>query len=386
MAAGAQQPTPQEVNAMQRAMVLANAVSMKQQIYSAVFTVAANANPINIPVRNVGLIKRFIVEVTATIPANTGGALSQLGLANILSNVQFQDLNNNIRINTDGVHLAALAHAKTRRPSQQTLSTVVADNNQMLQVGENFPVLAYASNTGGSQNLRAVFEVPLAYSDSDLRGGIYANVVNATMNLQLQILQNASVAAGVDSTYALYGNGAGLQTLTNITVTVYQEYLDQLPVDQTGRPVLPFLDLSTVYELKKTAFSSIVANQDFPIPYANFRDFLSTIVVFNSTGADAGCLNGSDVNYWALQSANFTNITKQDPLEIARQTRNLIQTDFTKGMYYFPSRNQPISTQQYGNMNLILNAKTASTPAYAIVYWEDFAFINTLTQASSLAG
>jgi len=384
MAAGAQQYTPQQINGMQRAMVLAGAVEMKQQIFSQLFPLVANANPINIPVRNVGLIKRFIVEITATIPQNVGGALSQLGLANIIQNVQFMDLNNNIRINTDGVHLAALAHFKKRRPSQQTLSTVVADNNQMLQVGENFPVLAYASNTGAPQNVRAVFEVPLAYSDDDLRGAVYGNVVNATMNLQIQICQNASVAAGVDSTYAMWGNGAGLQVLTNITVTVYQVYLDQIPVDQNGKPVLPILDLSTVYELKKTAFSAIVANQDFTFPYANFRDFVSTMVVFNSTGADAGLLNGSDVNYWALQSANFTNIFKQDPLEIARITRNEIQVDLPKGTYYFPSRKHPISTTQFGNMNLVLNAKTASTPAYAVVYWEDFGLVNTLTQAASL--
>lgn len=383
--AGAATLTPQQTNALQRQAVLAGAVEMTQQIYSATFPLAANANPINIPPRNVGLLKKFVVEITANIATNAGAVLSQLGLANCLAGVQFTDLQNNQRINTDGVHLAAIADAKKRRPAQQTLSTVVADNNQMLQHGENFPVLTYVSPASAPQVIRAVFEVPICYSDDDLRGAIYMNVVNATANLQLSIVQNAVVAAGVDSTYALFGSGASTIPLTNITVTVYQVYLDQIPQGKNG-PILPILDLSTVYELKKTNFNSITAGQDFPIAFANFRDFVSVFAVLNSTGADAGLLNGSDVNYWALQSANFTNIWKLDPLEVARRARNEIQVDFPKGMYYFPSRRHPISTITFGNMQLILNAKTASAPAYMLIYWEDFGYTNTLTKAGSLAG
>ena len=389
MATGASSMTPQQLNAAQRAAVLAGSVEMTQQIFSQTFPLSANANPINVPVRNVGLIKRFIVEVVATFGTQAGAALTQLGLANLLSNVQFTDLNNNLRINTNGFHIAALAHAKKRRPSQQTLSTVIADSNQMLQVGENFPILAYAAPSAAPQTVRAVYEIPLAYSDDDLRGAVYANVVNATMNLSLTFNQNPVVGAGTDSTFAVFRNAAAAEGATNVTVTVYQVFLDQLPVGKNG-VILPILDISTVYELKNTNFNAISNLQDYPIPFANFRDFLSVFAVFNSTGADLGLKNGSDVNYWALQSANFTNIWKRDPLEIARTARNEINVDYPLGTYYFPFRRKPISTTQYGNMELILNAGSSGTPlgagAYVNVCWEDFALINTLTQAGSLAG
>lgn len=386
MAGQASQPNPQALNAAQRAAVLATSVNMKQQIFSGTFT-PSSQNVINVPAKNVGLIKRFIIEVAGTAN-NTDGAnasaVSQIGLSNVLSNVSFTDLNNNLRINTNGFHLAAISMAKKRRPSQQTLSTVVADTNQMLQVGENFPVLTYVAPVkGASQAFRAVFEVPLAYSDDDLRGAMYANVVNATANLQITINPTAMVAAGTDSTFAVFGNGAG--NLSAVTITVYQEYLDQLPIGKNG-VVLPMLDLATIYELKNTNFNSFTNAQDFPIPFSNFRDFLSVFAVFNSTGADQGLKNGSDVNYWGLQSANFTFIWKRDPLEIARDARNEIQVDFPKGVYYFPSRRKPISTTQYGNMQLILNPNAPSAPAYCLVCWEDFAYVNTLTQAGSLAG
>jgi P3 major capsid protein len=231
---------------------------------------------------------------------------------------------------------------------------------------------------------RAIWELPLAYSDDDLRGAIYANVVNAVMQLQLTLNNNPFVAGGTDNTFAVAEKGT-LSYLGNITVQVYQVYLDQLPIGKNG-VVLPILDLSTVYEIKNTTFTAITPTQDFPIPYANFRDFLSTFALFNSTGLDTNPGDGSDVSYWALQSANFTNLWKLDPLTAQMISRQIIQTDWPKGLYYFSHRRKPISTTQYGNMELILNALAASASAYVAVGWEDFALVNTLTQAGSLAG
>ena len=51
----------------------------------------------------------------------------------------------------------------------------------------------------------------------------------------------------------------------------------------------------------------------------------------------------------------------------------------------FDSRNRPISTTQYGNMQLILNAASASSNPYSLVAVEDFALVQTLSMAGSLA-
>src|SRR5581483_8043192 len=116
-----------------------------------------------------------------------------------------------------------------------------------------------------------------------------------------------------DTTFSLYSSDTALNAgtlLTNAQVTVYQVFLDQLPVSNGG-VVLPILDLSTVYELKTTNGSALVVGQDFPVPYSNFRQFLSTILLYNhDASANAGRAAGTDVNYFALQSANFTNIWK----------------------------------------------------------------------------
>lgn len=381
---------PVALNFAQRSAVLGASVEMTQQIYSNTFAaLGAGANTINILPRNVGLIKKFIVEISGTFTAAGASAVTAFGLSNLLSNVSFFDLNNNQRINTAGWHLSLLKQAKARdtQGSSEPLSTSQSDamlGGQFVASGTapNFPVINYPLPSGAGAAFRAIFDVPLAYSDDDLRGSIYANVVNATMLLQLTF-NPTPAPGGADNTLAVWGTATG--PLSNVTVTVYQVYLDQLPQGKQG-VILPMLDLSTIYELKATTFTAIPAGQDFPIPYANFRDFLSTTAIFNSTGATAGLKNGSDINYWALQSANFTNIWKIDPLLAAQKIREIVNTDFPLGTYYFSHRRKPISTLQYGNMQLILNAASVSGSPYVLVGWEDMALQNTLTQAGSLAG
>ncbi|MGI0084609.1 MAG: hypothetical protein ACREBQ_05960, partial [Nitrososphaerales archaeon] len=192
-------------------------------------------------------------------------------------------------------------------------------------------------------------------------------------------------ATGVDSTTATWKGAAG--NISNVTLTVYQVYLDQLP-QGAGGPLLPPLDMSTVYELKNTVNQqAFQVGQDNAISYANFRRFLSTSLIYNSNpAADAGRTAGTDVNYFALQSANFTNIFKTDPLEAARLTRILLYKDLPKGCYYFSHRKKPISTISYGNMQLITNPSVAAAGAYALIGWEDMATVNALMSAGSLAG
>lgn len=394
LAAAGSGMTIQQINALQRQAVLDNAVEMKQQIFSTTIagTIGAGNNTVNVVPRNVGLTKKFIVEIAGTYNNTDGAATATataFGLANLLQQVQFTDLNNNIRINTNGIHLALLKQVKHRMtdPGSAPIGTAQSDamvGGEFVASGSapNFPVVNYPLPAHGvSSAFRAVFEVPLAYSDEDLRGAIYLNVVNATAQLQLVLNANSS-PAGTDNTLAVWGTAAG--NISAVTITVYQVYLDQLPAGKGG-VVLPVLDLSTVYEIKNTTLTGVVQAQDFSIPYANFRDFLSTLAVFNSTALTAGLKNGSDVNYWALQSANFTNLFKIDPLLAAQFTREIIGSDLPLGTYYFSHRKKPISTLQYGNMQLNLNAASVSAGAYVIVGWEDFAMVNALTQAGSLA-
>jgi len=413
---GGSKMTPAQLNQIARSAIKAKAVKMVQQIFSQTYgspsgtvDVSTFQPVVNVIPRNVGLIKGFWVKVVATIknPDSTDSSdLTDFGPANLLSQIQFNDLNNNTRIQTSGWHMAFINSIKARRPfgasmiSDGVYPSVPGGTQTGIQTPINFgaswvgtpqavgstpPATAIAHGATGT--VTWWYYVPLAYSEDDLRGAVYANVVNATMQLNLTLNPRIGALPGTDSTLAVYLGASG-QTAANInvqtTITVYQEYWDQLPAGPGG-VLLPILDLATIYEFKNTVFSAITQNQDFPMQFANFRDFLSSTLVYVNTGSTGARGVGADINYLALQSANFTNIWKKEPGLIALETRNHLGTDMPPGAYYLGSRQKPISTVQYGNMEIIINASTAAAGNYALMGYEDFALVQTLSQAGSLA-
>jgi len=148
-------------------------------------------------------------------------------------------------------------------------------------------------------------------------------------------------------------------------------------------PVLPGLDLATAYLLNFTNVTPLVNAQDNPVPYANFRNFLSTTVVLDNNGVLG---TGTEINYFSLQSANYTNIWKIDPFLGKLWEREIMQDDFPLGNYYFDHRRKPISTVQYGNMQLIINPVGLNAAAVAYVGWEALAIVSQITNAGSLYG
>lgn len=393
--------TPQQQDKAATQAILSSAVDRIQLVGTSTVFPASNPTLITQPI-NVGLIKRFTIIVSGTI-MNSGTVpitLTDFGLANLFpqGGVQYTDLNNYLRVNTSGAHLSLLASAKRRRPyggtyQDNTVGTVTATNlSKMINVNPaSWGVFSAAQTiaSGASGTFRAVFELPLAYTDDDLRGAIWANVLNAVQQITLTFNQQAVTATPNDNTFAVYSGAAGAAgSITSASVTIYQEYLDQLPKAQGQNgltTVLPSLSLSTVYELKSTIQSAITPNQEFYIPYANQRSFISTFVTYNNSGTSTGRALGTDISYWALLAANASYIWKLDPLTCAMKSREHLTDDLPSGTYYFPTRRKNIATLQFGNVQLTLNALTAAAGAYANVMWEDFALQNTLQSGASLA-
>jgi hypothetical protein len=368
-----------QMNALARAAVVSQALEMKQAIYSQTLTGTIPGQVVNIPLRNVGLIKRLIIEISCNLAQTAAETLTQtkLGISNALSQVVLTDLNNQTRVNTAGWHLHQLATVRRGNAFGAAFT-----NDSPIANGSNFSVIKAPSSITTVQALRMFYEVPLAYSDTDLRGAMWANVLNATSQLQLTVNPNfVAASTTTDAILSCYQSSTAAQAApTAFTITVYQVYLDQLPQSDKG-PVLPNLDLSTAYLINNTVVTGLVANQDNPIPYANWREFLSTIAILDQNGT----LNiGTDVNYWGLQAANFTNIWKVDPFLASLDTRLAIGDDMPNGVYFFNHRAKPISTWQYGNMALVLNPSSAAATTNLLIGYEALAIINMVSQAGSL--
>jgi hypothetical protein len=374
-----------QYNAVARQQLIANSIKKKQLIYTFTGNPATINNTINIGgnyVRMAGLLTRFIVEVNATFAILGGGttAATEIGAANLLSNVQFTDLQNNQRHNCPGVQLALAAAMKRHYP---WLSSFTQGQKAFNGPATLVPItFATAPTTGATGSARCVYEIPVSISDKDLRGGIFLGVYGAQLSLQLQINPAPAPASG-DSTFAVFF-GANASSISSVTVNVYQEYYDQLPTNN-GAFVLPPLDISTVYQLTYTNFTNLSVGQDYFIPYANYRKYLSQSFIYNNSGADGGLsTDGSDLSYVQMVAANFTNIFKELPLERKRVQREMFMTDLFKGLYVYRNYDKPVDTQNYGNMQLAINPLTAGGSAYAYVMSEFIAYQNQISQAPSL--
>jgi hypothetical protein len=365
-------------NAAARKIVLDNSVLMVQPIASLTVN-PTQQNVINVQPQNVGLTLGFLCVVSCGVTngAGTVANLTPLGVSNLVANFTYTDLQNINRIQTTGAHIALLNTVK----QGFGFGGNYAPNIPVGIGGNNFPVFSGPATiaAAGTANLRMNYFLPLAYSSNDLRGAVYTNVVNATQNLQITLNKTPFVGA-TDPTNAVYsGNAAGAYTNT-VTVTVYQVYRDQIPTSG-NQPILPIMDLNTVYDLKNTALTGMVVNQDFPFAFPNMRQFNSVLAIFDNGGTLG---TGSDINYWSLVSANATQLFKLDPLTATLFARQTFMGDPPLGTYYFDFRNKPIDTISFGNMTLNLNALTVNAGANLQVLTEAFQQVQAIPYASSL--
>jgi hypothetical protein len=369
-------------NAAARAGVLINGVERMQQIYSTA-TNPANQTIVNVSPQNVGLVRGFLVKVQGTI-ANTnvgasGVALTRtnFGAANLLKNIGFTDINNQVRHQTQGWHLNLINSAK-----QPMVWGGAYAPNVPVGYGSNYDVQTAASTLSVATGTTAVqfyYYVPLSYSKVDLRGAMWAGIVNATAQLQLEINPTPVVASG-DAGLAVYsGNTGGWSG--NVTITIWQDYIDQVPMDGAGNPVLPMQDLSILYQLQNTTLSGLVAGADFGVPFTQFRNYLSTSLVYDQNGTYNA---GTDINYFALQTANSSNIWKYGPEEAAMLARSTFMADPPVASYYFDHRAKPISTQAWGNTQITLNPITVAASSSVWAGFEYFAQASQVVFTTSL--
>jgi hypothetical protein len=369
-----------QANSAARASILANGVPRLQNIYSQAAPVSPNLAPVTVACQNIGLMRGFLIRIKGTLQ-NTDGAdlatLTGFGAANIVSNVGFQDFNNIQRVNTSGFHISMLNSAK-----QNMVFGGAYAPNVPVGFGNNWTVQAAPATIahGATGDVTYFMYLPLAYSKNDLRGAVYAGLVNANAFLSLTLNNNPVQAAGSDPFGAVYVGAPGSWD-GNVQIDIYQDYIDQLPMSN-GSAVLPPLDMSTIYDLKFTTVGAAIStNTDYGIGYANYRTFLSTMLIIDNGG---DFYTGSDVNYFSLVSANATNFWKYTPDVAALLARNIFMADPPPGVYWFDQRDRPINTNQYGQINLNINMNTVNANPKLVVGYEQFDLTATVSIMSSL--
>lgn len=342
---------------------------------------------INFVPRNVGLVKRLIFRFTATITAGatTTQTLTKFGLQNLISNISFWDLGNNQRINTQSWHLTGVSSAKRRGVFGAAVTTDTPNGYGNINNRTMFAPPTIAAN--GNSQVVFQLEIPMSKSDVDLRGAVYADVTQAQMQVQVTLNPQMFCTSTADATLSMYqSGGTDLASISGLTVQVFQNYLDQLPrVSQNGAliPILPPRDVGTAYMLTNSVSSLPVANQDNSAAFVNARTYDSVLFYYDNNGTLN--VNGSDLTYVQLQSANFTNILNLDGPMLALMERNVIRDDFPAGMHYLSFVHRPLDTNQYGNLQLVIKPSSVGGAAAYIAYgWEAFGVIGLVNQGGSI--
>jgi hypothetical protein len=348
------------MNAQNRAAVLQTCPRIRQFLTSEIVGNVTNGTPItrNIPLRNVGLTTKLYMYISFTLAQSAAETLTltNFGPSNILSNITFADYTNYQRINTTGWHMDALATARAKMPFASAYTT-----SNPVKTGANYNVKSAPSTVTTAQTIYMMYEIPFAYSETNLQGAIMSQVINGNAYFQFTINPNLVAPTAGNPVQAVYQSStAATGTITNFQYTIMQEYYDQLPQNSAGQFLIPALDLQWLYGIYNTDVSGIAVNSDNPYSFINYRQYLSTFAIYDN----AGVLNaGTDINRFKLLSANMLPLFDFTPPFQKLFERKIIGDDFPTGSYYFDFRDKPISTNQNGNMQLIFNPSVVTSSA-----------------------
>lgn len=382
-----------------RENILANAIPVFQNVRSGSLTYTqGQPTTFTVLASNVGLIRRFWIEFSGTVNCASTHSLtpSMFGLSNLLSNVQFIDQNNRLRINTTGPHLHMAASLKRRRPFGAALygnaTPVLSDPTG---IGANIGVqLGTGTVTGGTAlNFKFVFEIPVVNSNQDLTGAIYANQTTSNNQLQFTINPNFFTASAADSFNSGYicdnaTIATTAPTLTNLTWTLYQDFLDQLPVDNTGFAQLPPIDIAYALCYQAINPGVITQGQDNLYALPPFNIYQDIMLFWDNFGYNTAPV-GNDVSYIKVQISNTYVLKQWDPYVNAIVTRNLLGSDLparqaagttntgaSGAVYDLDFRAKPLSVNQLSSTNIVFNPVTVQTTNQLMIMQEYIWYAN----------
>jgi hypothetical protein len=346
----------QQNNAM-RAALLATAPRMRKKL--GVFGPFQIGESMRQKLFNVGIGTSLDIMVTASVDQSAALTASPRAPFNLLDKIRVTDYDGTDRINCSGYQLF--------------LNRTVRQNANELNGYHNTPAKSatYALPsvpTNADGTLRFCLNVPFAYDpESDLRGAMLMQTAVGEAFLNIDFNAQAFSAGNDDAVYT----AGTLVGLTDIYVTVYQNYLNPL---QIGNQVpLPMLDLQTVYELNGSLKSSdsIAVGTEKLLNYPNVRTVLGTYLEYVNGGVmQAGSTDVTAVN---LIANGNTKIQEWGPFDLAHKIREQIGCDLPVGSYYISSRARPIETQLYGNVQLgITPAAVSAGKTYMGVMFEAF--------------
>ena len=324
--------------------------------------VGALGSQIKINLERTGIVTGVLLKFTVPVNVTVAATASAYGPYTMADSVQYTDFAGLQRVNTNGFLLHALNSFKGHKIAGNAVNYSGLPNSEKYL---NTNILNMPTGVGAANMVFCLY-MPLAYDPrQDLRGGVLAQAIYGEHYITVQ-LPNALV--GADPLQFPYTAGTvAMQAGQNVTVEAFMHYI----MPQSGAANLPLVDLSTIYAIEGNMqdSSNITVGADKYLNWPNNRAILSALHVFDQAGT-GGVLNETDVNTITLLGNSNTNIKEMTPAILRYEMRYMLGTDMPSGVYYLPSRSQPITTQLYGNVQTKFNIATAGANSYFLSQFE----------------
>lgn len=218
----------------------------------------------------VGLITSLFLDINLNVSISVAAAVaSKMAPYNILKTVRLIDDQGVVRIDAPGHHIWALN--SVRKNSLEYRDTGVMFSSPSVPTAI------------GAQSIRFFLDIPISYSDKDLRGAIRGDVVG---DIYLNIDWGDLLVNAGDSDVMYTGGPATAVTLTNGSVSAFQRYLqssDTIPQEvQQVHYIEGGLRIS----------DGIVPNTEKLINYPINRSTIAVAMTYVNNGA----MNATDVS------------------------------------------------------------------------------------------
>jgi hypothetical protein len=384
--AGNGKMTPADQNQMARNLIFSSAKPIFQRVTSKTFTnVAAGNNVLSVNPLQIGFLRRFVVEVVATVSNTSAGTvtLTPNGADNLLTNVTFNDFTGNPRHNCSGRSLSFVEAFKYQRIPGAALTSDSVSGFGSIIASNTAPSTIATSTTA---TVRRVFEIPIMVDTGKfMAGGMWLGVNNQSTLLNLTFNTTPIVANGADPLAAIYAGSTGAGSITSLTCNVYQDYWNNVPVNsQNGQPVLPVQDVSTAYMITETNTGlTFSAGNASAWNYPTFSKLLGTYFTYDNDGV----LNaGTDISQIALVVSNYSIIKQFGPYTLDRLTRDILGASMPQGSYGISSRMHQLDVSQYPSLQLQITPSAVTAGAYALITTELLRPIQYMAAASGVGG
>lgn len=355
-------------NAAMRAALLATAPRMKKNVLTTTSSLGLTSR---MKLFNVGVLTKLQIYVTIALTIGTATAVpSTKAPWNAISRLRLTDYDGTDRVNFSGFQMFMLNCVRSR--------TYFSYNNSAAATSVfTNPSVPTAVGNG---TLSFFMDVPLAFDPKnpivqlqDLRGSILAQTAVGDMYLSIDWTNSYYTNGSVDSVYA----GAATTTVVangsnEISCTLWQEYLLPQAIGNGGQIPLPGVDLMTVYELNGNLRSSdnLAVNTEKLLNYPNVRSVVGAY--FNYV--QGGTQTEGKINEFRI-IANGNNVLEDDTelSQLMKQREYMLEhCDTVPGAYFSTSREKPIETALYGNVQMGITPNTVGTNPYIEVGFESF--------------